>query len=75
MTQKLYLVFGGELVDTQVDEFRDPQKLDIVGIFSSYSEARSAWQAASHRNIDNAFARYMIVHLHDLSPAGLDSAS
>lgn len=74
MTQKLYLVFGGDLVDTQSDEFRDPKQLDVVGIYSNYQEARDAWQGATYRNIDNAFSRYMIVHLHDLSPAALDGA-
>ena len=62
----LRLVFGGELVDPQGTEFRDPENLDIVGIFPSYAKAHAAWKAAAHRTVDNAHARYFIAHLHRL---------
>ena len=62
----LHLVFGGELVDPQGTEFRDPQNLDIVGIFPSYARAHTAWKAAAQRTVDNAHMRYFIVHLHRL---------
>ena len=64
--QLLHLVFGGQL--THVDEvcFQDLDKLDIVGIFPDYEEARKAWQAAAQRTVDSAMTRYFIVHLHKL---------
>ena len=62
----LHLVFGGELVDPQGTEFRDPEKLDIVGIYPSYARAHLAWKAAAQRTVDNAHMRYFIAHLHRL---------
>ena len=63
---RLHLVFGGELVDPQRSEFRDPDKLDIVGIFPNYAAAHDAWKDASQRSVDNAHMRYFIAHLHRL---------
>ena len=62
----LHLVFGGELVDPQGTEFRDPENLDIVGIFPGYEKAYAAWKEAAHRTVDNAHMRYFIAHLHRL---------
>ncbi|MEO1493737.1 MAG: DUF4170 domain-containing protein [Pseudomonadota bacterium] len=66
MTTRLHLVFGGELVDPQRNEFRDPDNLDVVGIFPSYAKAYEAWKGAAQRTVDNAHARYFIAHLHRL---------
>lgn len=66
MTTKLHLVFGGELIDPQRTEFRDPDNLDVVGIFPSYEKAQQAWKAAAQRTVDNAHMRYFIAHLHRL---------
>lgn len=62
--QLLHLVFGGELVDLDRHEFRDPRHLDVVGIFPSYAEAEKAWRGAAQRTVDNAHMRYFIVHMH-----------
>ena len=62
----LHLVFGGELVDPQRTEFRDPENLDIVGIYPSFATAQVAWKAAAQRTVDNANMRYFIAHLHRL---------
>ena len=35
-TQLLHLVFGGELADLDTVQFRDLEKLDIVGIYPNY---------------------------------------
>ena len=43
--QRLHLVFGGELKSLESHEFRDPEKLDIVGIFPDYASAERAWRA------------------------------
>ncbi|MFK7943434.1 MAG: DUF4170 domain-containing protein [Paracoccaceae bacterium] len=66
MTTKLHLVFGGELTDPQVNEFRDPDNIDVVGVFPSYAKAHAAWKDAAMRSVDNAHTRYFIAHLHRL---------
>ena len=74
--QLLHLVFGGELKDPRGLEFEDPTKLDIVGIFPSYAEAKRAWQAKAQATVDQAHVRYVVVHLHRLlDPATGEAAS
>ena len=64
--QLLHLVFGGQVTDPQGLEFKDTNKLDIVGIYPSYTEAESAWRSVSQSNVDDAMTKYVIVHLHRL---------
>ncbi len=64
--QLLHLVFGGELDDLGSVEFKDLNKLDIVGIYPNYKEAHSAWKSAAQRTVDNAQMRYFVVHMHRL---------
>ncbi len=64
--QLLHLVFGGELKDPTSTEFADLAQLDIVGIYPSYAEAYAAWRGKAQATIDNAHARYFVVHLHRL---------
>lgn len=66
MTQRLHLVFGGELADPQGTEFRDAATIDVVGIFPDYASAYSAWKGAAQATVDNAHTRYFIAHLHRL---------
>lgn len=66
MTTKLHLVFGGELVDPQGTEFRDPDNIDVIGVFPSYAKAHAAWKDAAQRTVDNANMRYFVAHLHRL---------
>jgi hypothetical protein len=66
MTKRLHLVFGGELIDPQGNEFRDPEKIETVGIYPSYAKAYDAWKSAAHSTVDNAHMRYFIAHLHRL---------
>jgi len=66
MTQRLHLVFGGELTDTQGTEFRDLQAVDIVGMFPDYASAYAAWKARAQATVDQAQVRYFIAHLHRL---------
>jgi hypothetical protein len=63
--QSLHLVFGGELLDLQGVAFRDPTKLDIVGIYSDANAALAAWKAKAHATVDNAHMRYFVVQLND----------
>lgn len=62
-SQHLYLVFGGEVLDPTRDDFKNPRKLDIRGIFDSYEDALKAWRAASFQAVDDAYMRYRIVPL------------
>jgi hypothetical protein len=64
--QLLHLVFGGELADLQEIQFRDLDKLDIVGIYPNYAAAYAAWKAKAQLTVDNAHMRYFIVHMHRL---------
>ena len=64
--QLLHLVFGGELNDLQGVTFRDLDKVDIVGLFPNYQSAHQAWKAKAQQTVDNAHARYFIVHMHRL---------
>jgi Domain of unknown function (DUF4170) len=64
--QLLHLVFGGELTDLNGVEFRDLNKLDIVGVYPNYATAYVAWKAKAQQTVDNAHMRYFIVHMHRL---------
>jgi hypothetical protein len=64
--QLLHLVIGGELEDVTGTTFRDLSKIDLVGAFASYAEARRAWQAKAQATVDNAHMRYFIIHAHKL---------
>ena len=70
MTQRLHLVFGGELVDPQRNVFRDVSNIHIVGMFPDYDSAFRAWKAESQRTVDNAHMRYFIAHIHRLRDEG-----
>ena len=65
-TQRLHLVFGGELVDLDGTEFRDLDAIDIVGIYPDYQSAYKAWKARAQATVDNAHMRYFVAHLHRL---------
>jgi Domain of unknown function (DUF4170) len=70
--QLLHLVFGGELKSLDSNEFRDPSKIDVVGIFPNYASAERAWRSKAQASVDSAQTRYFIVHLHRFfEPAGL----
>jgi len=66
MTQRLHLVFGGEMVDPSKNVFKDVEALHIVGIFPDYATAFNAWKSEAQRTVDNAHMRYFIAHLHRL---------
>jgi hypothetical protein len=71
--QLLHLVFGGELESVGSHNFKDLDRLDIVGIYPNYAGALAAWKAKAQSTVDNAQMRYFIVHMHRLlDPAGGD---
>ena len=71
--QLLHLVFGGELTRLDGTEFKDLDKLDVVGIYPNYASAYNAWRAKAQQTVDNAQMRYFIVHLHRLLDPGSES--
>ncbi|MEM1065029.1 MAG: DUF4170 domain-containing protein [Pseudomonadota bacterium] len=66
MTQRLHLVFGGELVDPSKTEFRDVDNIHVVGMFPDYASAYDAWKSEAQRTVDDAHSRYFIAHIHRL---------
>ena len=71
--QLLHLVFGGELTDLDSIEFKDLDKLDVVGIYPNYAAAYAAWRAKAQQTVDNAQMRYFIVHMHRLLDPATDT--
>ena len=70
MTQRLHIVFGGDLISPSSHEFVDPAKIHVVGVFPDYASAFRAWKAEAQRTVDQASTRYFIAHLHRLLEEG-----
>ena len=70
--QLLHLVIGGELENVSSTEFRDLSKVEFVGAYASYADALKAWKAKAQATVDNAHARYFIIHAHKLLDPSLD---
>jgi len=70
--QLLHFVFGGELKSTDAVEFKDLKKLDFVGMYPNFEEARKAWLAKAQATVDNAQMRYFVVHMHRLMEPDAD---
>lgn len=66
MTQSLFLVFGGELEDVAGVSFRDPQKIEVVGVYPEKDSALAVWRAKAQSTVDNAHMRYFLVDLNRL---------
>lgn len=64
--QLLYMVLGGELKDLNVNEFADLDQVEIIGLYPNYETAEKAWKAKAQGTVDDAMARFFIVHLHRL---------
>ncbi|WP_419253988.1 DUF4170 domain-containing protein [Caulobacter sp. ErkDOM-YI] len=69
--QLLHLVIGGELKDVSDIEFRDLSQVEFVGAYATYSDAHKAWKAKAQATVDNAHARYFIIHAHKLMDPSL----
>ena len=66
MSQRLHLVFGGELISPEKNVFKDVAAIHMVGIYPDYETAYLAWKAEAQRTVDNAHMRYFIANLHRL---------
>lgn len=75
MTQRLHLVFGGELVDPGSTQFVSVDDIHIVGIFPNYAAAYDAWKSEAQRTVDDAHTRYFIAHLHRLREEEAETSS
>lgn len=64
--QLLHLVIGGELSNLETSEFKDLDKVDIVGVYPNYASAYDVWKTKAQMTVDEAQTRYFIVHLHRL---------
>lgn len=64
--QLLHLVIGGELSDLKGVQFKDLDKVDVVGVYPNYAKAYDAWKQKAQMTVDDAQTRYFIVHLHRL---------
>ena len=64
--QKLHLVMGGRVANPQGTQFKDPESIHVVGVFSDYESAEEAWRAQAQRTVDDAEMKYVVVHLHKL---------
>ena len=58
--QLLHLVFGGELNNVASMQFKNLDRLDVVGIYPNYASAYAAWKAKAQGTVDNAEMRYFI---------------
>ncbi len=64
--QLLHLVIGGELRHLDAPVFKDLTRVEFVGAYGSYAEAKTAWKARAQATVDNALMRYFILHAHKL---------
>ncbi|KQY99944.1 inositol monophosphatase [Pseudolabrys sp. Root1462] len=64
--QLLHLVIGGELTSLDGVEFKDLDKVDLVGVYPNYASAYAVWKSKAQQTVDNAQMRYFIVHMHRL---------
>jgi hypothetical protein len=71
--QLLHLVLGGELKDPLSTEFKDLDKVEVVGLYANYAEAEKAWRAKAQATVDDANTRYFVVHLHRLLDPSTDT--
>lgn len=71
--QLLHIVVGGELTEVHGTEFRDLSKVEFVGAYPNYADAYAAWKSKAQATVDNAHARYFIIHAHKLlDPSSAD---
>ncbi len=71
--QLLHIVVGGELTEVNGTEFRDLSRVEFVGAYPNYADAYAAWKSKAQATVDNAHARYFIIHAHKLlDPSSAD---
>ena len=71
--QLLHIIIGGELKDVGGTEFRDLSRVELVGAYPNYAEAKQAWRAKAQATVDNALMRYFVIHAHRLMDPSEDA--
>jgi hypothetical protein len=71
--QLLHLVIGGELRHLDAPVFRDLSRVEFVGAFPNYEEARQAWKARSEAPVDNGYMPFFILNAHRMIDARCDA--
>lgn len=66
MTQRLHLVFCGELKEPRTTQFENVDEIDIFRILLNYKAAFDARKLAAQGSADSAHTHYFIAHLHRL---------
>jgi hypothetical protein len=56
--QLLHLVLGGELSNIDDVEFKDLDRVEVVGLYPNYVSAYAAWKGKAQRTVDNAHALF-----------------
>jgi hypothetical protein len=64
--QLLHLVIGGEMRHPAEPVFRDLSKVEFVGAYPNYEEAKKAWKSRAQATVDNAHMRFFILHAHKM---------
>lgn len=64
----VYWVIGGEYRDTDFRELVEGATEDKLGPFSSYQEAKAAWQGRAWATVDSCNKRYRIVEESHSTP-------
>ena len=70
--QLLHLVIGGELTDLSGTEFKDLDKVKMVGVYPNYATAYVAWKAKAQATVEKLSARMQLLGLdhNKEAPAG-----
>ena len=66
------LVFDGVVSGPSGTNFVDIDKIACVGMYPCYAAALAAWKGASHSKVDDAYYKYVIVHLHKMLEPDLE---
>ncbi len=56
-----YFVVGGIYKNTLFEEFEDESKKRKYGPFKTYEDAKKHWEKISWENVDDCYARYIIL--------------
>ena len=59
----LFIVIGGELNSLDELTFKEPSKIEFLGFYKTYEEAKCVWKHHSQFNVDQALKRYLIINI------------
>lgn len=62
--RNLYIVVGGELEFIHQQHYRDPEKVEVFGVYEDKEEAMKVWRGISQKNVDNAHYRVRVAKVY-----------